>query len=188
MTHSNLTSIETLNDPRTATDQEHVERRARRVELPSDEYATVAARYDGVDGHVRVGVVDRNERVALARPADGSGGWQPITGPVRSDEDWIAAAGHWVECFVDVEVEIGPVEHVRRTKYVDETDPATSAKAYEVVLHAKPRPSTRLDLEPLTVEGADLELEREEWEVDRFEGLPDDVDDADVADVRPFFG
>lgn len=181
MTHSNLTSIDTLNDPRTATDQEHVDRRARREVLASEAYASVAERYDGVDGHVKVGLVDREERVVLVRPADRDGGWRPVEGPVGEDEDWIAAAKEWVEHFAGVEVDVGPVEHVRRTKYVDEADDASWVKAYEVVMHAELRPSTALDLEDAAVRG-------ETWSVDRFESMPGDVDDADVADVRPFFG
>lgn len=180
MTHSNLTTIDELGDPRTATDQEHVDRRARRETLPAGEYESVVEQYEDVDGHVKVGLVDREGRAVLVRPADGDGGWRPVVGPVGADEDWIAAAQDWVEAFLDVAVDVGPVEHVRRTKYVHEDDDARWTKTYEVVLHAELRPSEALDLEDATVRG-------EEWDVDRFEWMPDDVDDADVADVRPFF-
>lgn len=180
MNFREITSIDSLTDPSRATDREHVERRARRVELPEAEFESVAEEHEGLGGHVLVGVVDAEDRVVLARPTDGERGWVPITGPVESGEDWITAAADWVEAFADATVEVGPIEHVRKLRYQPAGDPTRVVESYEVVVHARPPEDESLDLEDATVDGR-------EWELETFEKLPAEVNDGDVPDVLPFF-
>lgn len=179
MTHSPLSTIETLTDPTTATDREHVDRRARRSELSPDEFEQVAAAHEGIDGHVRVGVVDEDDRVLLLGRDDESTGWRPIQGEVAPDEDWIQAASDTVAATAGVEVESHTVEHVRRIEYLDATE-GRSLKTYQVLLEA-------FAGEAPTVEDEPVEIDGEEWRLEWFESPPEVVAPEDEADVGYFF-
>lgn len=179
MTHSPLSTIETLTDPTTATDREHVDRRARRSELEPAAFERVADAHEGIAGHVRIGVVDESDRVLLLGRDDESTGWRPIQGEVAPGEDWIQAARDTVEATAGIDVESHVVEHVRRIEYVDPAG-GRSLKTYQVLLEAYASDADGVEDEPVEIDG-------DAWRLEWFEAPPEVVAAEDEADVGYFF-
>lgn len=168
--------IDSLSDPSALRNRPAVANQTERREVPEDQHAALAERYEQLDGVVQFGIC-RDGAVLLERH-EHSDQWHPPGSNVPTGEDWVAATERAAETLTGEPVDVEQPVVYGRTTFQPAAGDGEPVVAETVVFGVTfTNDAEAFERDPMAVEHPLYgDVEEIGLELAWFESVPEDVD------------